>query len=344
MKVAFYAYPSSFQNPGGGEVQLIKTKEALEKQGVSVKLFDQWNDKLQDFDILHVFGSVKDCVGLMETARNLNVKVVLSPIFWSNFDRAFFESENVSRKAELTLRHLLKLLIPVFPSGRRRTMVLSNVLLPNSIMEKNQIKRLFAVPESKMSVVPNGVDDSFAYAEPSEFVKKFGIKNFILYTGRIEPRKNQLNFIRAMKGFDAPIVFIGKAVSDYQTYYDACRKEAGKNVHFLGYIDHGSSLLRSAYSAASVFALTTWFETPGLSALEAALAGGKIVITPSGSTREYFLEMVRYARPHKLDEIRQKVEEAYSAPPEPKLKEHIIKNYTWEKIAFLTKSAYKNIL
>ena len=68
-KVAFYVYPTAFQSQGGGEVQLMKTKAALEQLGVSVKLFDTWNDKLENFDILHVFGSVKDCLPMMEVAK-----------------------------------------------------------------------------------------------------------------------------------------------------------------------------------------------------------------------------------------------------------------------------------
>lgn len=71
MKVAFYVYPTAFQNPGGGEVQLLKTKEALEKLGVPIKLFDIWNDRLRDFDILHVFGSVKDALPMMEEAKRV---------------------------------------------------------------------------------------------------------------------------------------------------------------------------------------------------------------------------------------------------------------------------------
>ncbi len=70
-------------------------------------------------------------------------------------------------------------------------------------------------------------------------------------------------------------------------------------VIWLGRLDHHDPLLASAYAAARVFALPSWFETPGLAALEAALAGCAVVITPYGSTREYFGDLVEYARPHR---------------------------------------------
>ncbi|HPN73331.1 MAG TPA: glycosyltransferase family 4 protein, partial [Candidatus Omnitrophota bacterium] len=164
MRAAFYSYPSAFQNPGGGEVQLIKTGEYLRKAGVEVKLFDQWKDKLEDFDILHVFGSVKDCTGLMAAARNRGVKVVLSPIFWSGLKRALREEGDILKKTGLLARHAVKRVFPYFPSGRRETMELSDIMLPNSIMEAEQITKLFGISRRKMAVVPNGVDLRFMEA------------------------------------------------------------------------------------------------------------------------------------------------------------------------------------
>ena len=115
MKIAFFVYPSALQAPGGGEILLLKTKEALEKKGISVKLFNQWEDKLKNFDILHVFGSVKDCLGIMETAKSLGVKVVLSPIFWSTLQRSLHEHGSLLKKSQMALRHLAKVVCPVMP-------------------------------------------------------------------------------------------------------------------------------------------------------------------------------------------------------------------------------------
>jgi len=43
-------------------------------------------------------------------------------------------------------------------------------------------------------------------------------------------------------------------------------------------------MLASAYAACDVFVLPSMFETPGIAALEAGLAGAKIVITKYGGT------------------------------------------------------------
>jgi glycosyltransferase involved in cell wall biosynthesis len=345
MKVLFYSYPSAFQNPGGGEVQLIKTKEYLCNLGVEVKLFDQWNDKIEDHDIFHIFGSVKDCLGLAKTAKSKGVKIALSTIFWSDFRRAISEKGALKDKAGLLLRQTAKTLFPRFPSARRALMLTSDILFPNGEGEAVQLEKYFSVNKNKLFVVPNGVDERFMNASPDEFVAKYGLEDFILYVGRIEPRKNQLNFIRAMKNFkQKPIVFMGDPVSDYEAYYGQCTEEATENMHFIGHLEHDSSLLASAYAACRVFALTSWFETPGLSALEAGLSGANIVITDGGCTREYFGELAVYSKPNDVNGIKRALERACNAPKDERLKKHILGKYTWNKVAERTVEGYNKIL
>lgn len=344
MKVLFYSYPSAYQNPGGGEVQLDKTMEYLGKAGVEVKKFDQWNDRFEDYDILHIFGSVKDCLGLAHTAKGKGIKIALSTIFWSDFRRSLNESGSLKDRAMLIARQAVKSMMPTFPSERRELMMVSDILFPNGEGEAAQIQRYFRADKKKIFVVPNGVDERFKDASPEEFVKKHGLKDFIIYVGRIEPRKNQLNFIRAMKGSDKEVVFLGVPVSDFSEYYEQCREEAGANMHFIGRIEHDSTLLASAYAAAKVFALTSWFETPGLSALEAALAGANIVITNGGCAGEYFGDRAVYASPDNTRDIRRAIDKAYAKEKDDRLKRHILDNYTWDKVAKRTIEGYCRIL
>jgi glycosyltransferase involved in cell wall biosynthesis len=102
-------------------------------------------------------------------------------------------------------------------------------------------------------------------------------------------------------------------------------------------------LLASAYAAARVFALPSWFETPGLAALEAALAGTAIVITPFGSTREYFGHRVRYARPGRIGEISTAVLRTWSQGPDPGLADFIASNYLWPEVARKTAEVYDQV-
>jgi glycosyltransferase involved in cell wall biosynthesis len=341
MKVAFYVYPTAFQSPGGGEILLLKTKEYLEKEGQPVTLFNPWTDKLKDFDILHTFGSVKDCLPMMRAARLAGVKNVLSTVCWYSWRSAWGTQGTAKDRSLALLRHSAKVFFPWVPSQRKTMMEISDVLCPNSEVEAGQLLKFFGVPRNKISVLPTGVDPVFSQAAPGPFVEKYNLKNFVLCVGRIEPRKNQLNMVRALSGQDVKFVLIGDYVPHYKAYYEQCRKEAGENVVFLGGLEHGSPLLASAYAACDTFLLASWLETPGLAALEAALAGAKIVITSDGATREYFKDYALYVSPGNAADIRAKVLQSRAGSKNPNLKQLILENYLWQRVAQKTKAVYE---
>jgi glycosyltransferase involved in cell wall biosynthesis len=344
MKIAFYAYPEAFQSPGGGEVFLLKMKESLEQKGVYVKLFDQWNDKLKDFDILHVFGSVKVCIGIMETAKSLGVKTVLSPIFWSTLRRSMYEYGGAGKRAKMALQHMAKVVFPFIPSGRKRVMELSDIIIPNSTAEAEQILRLFWINRSRMRVAYLGVDDRFMSADRKFFIEKYNLEDFVLSVGRIEPRKNQLNLIRALNGTGLKLVFIGDAVSGCEQYYKKCRDTADSNTIFIPKMNHEDSLLSSAYAACSVFVLQGWFETPGLVALEAGLAGARLAVTKDGSAREYFKDYAEYFDPSSVASIKKSIEKALNKEKDNKLRKYIADNFLWPHAADKTIKVYKEAL
>ncbi len=344
MKVAFFVYPSAFQSPGGGEILLLKTKEALEKKGITIRLFNQWEDKLKDFDILHVFGSFRDCVWLMRTARSLGVKIVLSPIFWSTLQRTFFEYGSFYQRTQMVLKHMAKVALPFLPSERRNMFLLADTIVPNSHAEAEQVSRLFCIKKNKMHVVYLAADEKFMDSDGSEFTRKYKIKDFILSVGRIEPRKNQLNLIRALKGSGSRLVFIGDVVPHYEEYYNRCKNEADKETLFINRMEHDDTLLSSAYAACDVFVLQSWFETPGLAALEAALSGARLAMTRGGSTREYFKDYVEYLNPASPGSIREAVDRALQREKTNVLKQHVMNNYLWSHSADENIRVYEKLL
>ncbi len=344
IKVAFFLYPSAFQNVGGGEILLLKTKEHLEKLGVYAKLFDIWKDKLEDFDILHIFGGVRYCLGLMQTARNKGLKIILTPVFFSTFQRALYEYGSIKTKLNACLRHLTKVVFPSFPSDRRQMLLLADAIIPNSGVEQKQLARLFGIDKERMHIIPNCVDKSFEYGDKYTFASKYKLENFILSVGRIEPRKNQLNLIKAMRQFSKRLAIIGNTVSDYLDYYNECKRQAGQNVIFIEGIKHNDPMLKSAYSACKCLVSQGWFETPGLSALEAGLAGANVATTDKGCTREYFKDFVEYFNPADVKGIRKAIEVAFYKEKTPFFKEYIKKHFLWEVAAKKNLDIYNEVL
>jgi glycosyltransferase involved in cell wall biosynthesis len=342
-RVIMHAPAGVFQAPGGGENQLIQTGMHLESLGVPVRLFSPWIDRLETARLLHLFGMSREGLALARLAQARRVPVVLSPICWYEPRALAALEQGLARKFTSLAAWGLRSLVPAIPSWRRELLGRADLILPNSRSEANQLMRLFAVPRERIRVVPNGV----LPAEPSasrELIHAYcGTEPFILYVGRIEPRKNVLGLIEAMQGLELPLVVIGEATPGSENYQRRCRERGSGFVTWLGHLDHHDPLLSSAYKAARVFALPSWFETPGLAALEAGLAGCAVTITPYGATKDYFGDMVSYARPGRPAEIRRALMECWEQGPDPRLSRSIATRYLWSDVARLTAEAYDQV-
>ena len=161
----------------------------------------------------------------------------------------------------------------------------------------------------------------------------------MLCVGRIEPRKNQLALIRAVQGSDIQLTLVGQPGRYSRSYDRNCRTEAGANVRFVG--QAGPAELRSCYTQSLVHVCPSWYETPGLVNLEAAVCGCAIVATEGGCTREYLGDHAYYCRPDDPASIRQAINEAMSGGPHEALAAKVVREYTWTAAAAKTCEAYQ---
>jgi glycosyltransferase involved in cell wall biosynthesis len=341
--VILHAPSFAFQAPGGGENQLIQTGRHLEELGVSVRLFSAWTDRLEDARLLHLFGMSREGLELARVAKARAIPVVLSPICWYEPRAMACLEPSLAAKFAGLAGWAVRSIAPATPSWRLKLLRLADLVLPNSPSEANQLARLFGLDSRRIRVVPNGVLRSFSSASPELFCRRFGEFPFVLSIGRIEPRKNTLELIKAGRRLELPLVIVGVAPPGFERYEALCRNAAAPETLWLGALDHHDPLLASAYAAARVFALPSWFETPGLAALEAALAGCAVVITPYGSTRDYFGEKVEYARPHRPGEIDRALAKAWEDGPDPELAGWVLTQYLWPHIARMIAGAYDSV-
>jgi glycosyltransferase involved in cell wall biosynthesis len=342
MKILFASYQAVMLLKGGPRTQIFNTKKHLEELGVRVTFHDPWKDvRNEDFDLVHLFGAN---IGTYHFGRELQRKgipFIVTPIFFSLHSPAFI---SLGLKAERLLARMAKGIWMDY-GFLADLCAWSKLVLPNTRMEAELLHHGMGVDRTKMVVIPNGVEERFYNADPSLFVDKYGINNFILTVGHIGPeRKNVMRLLQALKKIDHPAVIIGR-IEDTEAG-KACVREAEKNssVLVIDSIPNDSEELASAYAASDVFALPSLFETPGIAALEAGLAGSKIVITKYGGTHEYFAESARYVEPKSVESIVQGISDALKDPKGPGLREHIRKNYLWQSVAGQTLDAYKRVL
>ncbi len=360
LKILFNTSPGSFGSWGGGEVQLLETKRELERMGHGVRIWEEENYDvdLSEFDIFHNFNIHRDNLEFVARAKKAGLPVAVSTIYWpSPLKHTLIWNQGLAKKAKAVGAGILSGGIisgtPVESASKigfsglnkaGEIVKMANILLPNSEAEARVLEKQFGVGKEKIQVVYNGVDKRFASATPELFEKKFGLKDFVLYVGRIEERKNVLSLVKTMNGIDETLVVVGKAKKGSECYFRKCREEAGDNVKFLDPIPHDSKLLESAYAACKVFCLPSWYETPGLAALEAALAGANIVVTKEGCAEEYFGKFASYVAPSSVSDVREKVLSELKKTKGRELSRHVEKNFLWKNAAAETLKAYEKIV
>jgi glycosyltransferase involved in cell wall biosynthesis len=210
-------------------------------------------------------------------------------------------------------------------------------ILPNSKLEYDQLAE-FGTQLPGYTLVPNGID-------PALFtLKQHQPKdpNLVLCVARIEGIKNQLNLIKALNNTRYRLVIIGDPAPNQLPYYYECRKQAAANISFINHLPQEA--LIDWYQLAGIHILPSWFETCGLSTLEAAAMGCRVVITDKGYTREYFGEEAVYCDPASPQSMLAAVEKAASTPATDTLRNKIMTQYTWQQAALQTATAYKQVL
>ncbi len=342
MKVCFASYQAVMMLRGGPRTQIFQTKRCLERLGVGVTLFDSWQElRRENVDLVHIFSANIGTFHLARVLQQQGIPFVVTPIFWTR------RSLTVVRAA-LFAEKMAKRFVRGFWTDYGVIAEIcrwAKAVLPNTTEESLLYTEGFGVPMEKISVIPNGVEKRFYEAKPFLFSKKFGVRDFILNVGHVGPeRKNILRLIQALEGINKQAVIIGRIEKgeDGRKCLDLAKKNP--RLKILDSIPHDSELLASAYAACDVFALPSLFETPGIAALEAALAGAKIVITPHGGTKDYFGLQAEYVAPYSVDSIRKGIQKAMAKRKDPSLRERIRKEFLWERVGEKTKKAYETAL
>ena len=361
MKVLFQTRTNLFDAPGGDLVQMLKTKEFLEKKGIIVDISLEFEPNLDDYDLVHLFNLMEpqDIYLQMVNAKKQNKKIVLSTIYglYTEFERkargglfqrvANFISSYQIGYIKILIKHykekrmhkgVYKMIFKGYYGLMKEIVDNTSVFLPNSVSEMNRVATEFKLKKYNFFNVPNAIDKS-VFSQENETNNKFSqFQDCILCAARIEGRKSTLNLIRAVKGTNYKLVLVGKESQNQKGYVKKVHEEAGDNVFFLGAIPHED--LKDLYKVARVHALVSWMETPGLSSLEAAVMGCNIVATKKGDPFDYFENYAFYCEPDDVDSIKKAIDQAFNTSFNPELRQKIINNYTWEKTADETIKAY----
>lgn len=326
MKVLITGYNTCcFNKSGGVQVRVKKIHDLLShRENIEVEYFRPMETDFDNVDILHLFKLEPEFLGLIVKAKNQGVKVVLSSIV----------SMTYGRRIDAYRLLFNKIPIPNIYKMKQRIMDLVDCVITETKMEADFIMKHYGVSKKKIRIIPNGIE--MEYYEGNEIYEEIGEKkDFVLQVGRIDSNKNQLNAIKSLKDTDIDFVIIGGPEKTNSSYMKACKEEASNrgNIHFLGWLDKSSPILKSAYAHAKVLLFPSYHETFGLVALEGAVNGCNIAMTKTLPIHDFHVfDDCWLFNPNDVNDIRQKVLAAYVAPRTDDTKKKVLETFSWNKI------------
>jgi glycosyltransferase involved in cell wall biosynthesis len=346
MKVALISRSTLFTVPGGDTVQITSIAECLHAFGIiaSVRLTNE-HINYNEYDLLHFFNITRPADILYHIKRTTK-PFVASPnlVNYSEYDKRLRKGVSgfVFRFLTPDATEYIKTIARWFKGtddikcasylwkGQKKSIqdILNNAsrVLPNSGMENTMLRKLYR-PTPDYSIVPNGIDTNiFKYDNTLE-----KDEHMVLCVARIEGIKNQKNLIRALNDTAFNVFIIGAHTNNQKSYFDTCKKLAAPNIHFIGHLKQQE--LVQYYQKAKVHILPSWFETCGLSTLEAAAMGCNVIVTDKGYTREYFENCALYCDPASPHSIFEAVQTASTQSQDDTLRKKILNNYTWQLAA-----------
>jgi glycosyltransferase involved in cell wall biosynthesis len=259
-------------------------------------------------------------------ARHYKKDIVLSPLYW-NMSRYYkyindLESIKLWEKCNLYRREIIR--------GCK-------VVYPNSVMEAEFLKNELC-EKANYKVIYNGVEIINEETPLYSLKERYNLDNYVLSVGRICPIKNQLILSQICKELNIQLVLIGN-IND-KAYYEKCMNFDG--TIYLGFLD--SYNIYNAYRFAKLHVLPSFVETPGMSSLEAAASGCRIVSTNQGSALEYFKDEALYCDPYDDLSIYNSVKEGIKLDKNCELKKMVREKYNWESCTKELYESYKTIL
>lgn len=339
-----------YSQPGGDTVQIEQTAAELRRLGFRVDIKAGSNNlKPEDYDLVHFFN-------LTRPADLLRYLPWITRLITTSIYVDYSESE---KQQAGTVRFLIRYLLGKhgteylktimrwlsgtdrFPGwqylvlGQRasvkKILQASECIITASKFEQQMISDDFPGLAAQFQTISLGSE----HFVPEDSVKR---NMAVACVARIESLKNQLGLIRAQKKTEHTLDLYGMAARNQKKYLRACEREGIGKVNFKGQRTHEE--LQKLLPAYAVHALPSYFETTGLSSLEALASGCQIVVSEHPIQKELFGEHAHYCEPGNPDSIAQAVNRALNSKNDHR--SWVREKFSWQKAAKEISDIYLN--
>jgi len=254
------------------------------------------------------------------TLRRQDVDIVHVP----HHDASLFNPS----KLVVTIHDCVHLLFPQEDSSKfrnyrsylqtKRIVESAKHVLAVSKSTKEDLINIFELPESKISVVHNALDERFAFTHTPEerkhVLERYQLKDpFVLYAGKIRPHKNLHRLIEAFAVLKSELIdderyknlkliIIGDELSKHQYLrLTVIRSGAQQDVRFFGFVPY--PILRVFYQSAVLFAFPSLYEGFGLPPLEAMANRTPVIASNTSSLPEVLDDAAVLVNPENVFDI-----------------------------------------
>jgi glycosyltransferase involved in cell wall biosynthesis len=254
------------------------------------------------------------------------------------------------------VRHAVRLYLArkLFAKARR--------ILAVSHASKRELARLFSIPEERISVIYNAVDERFTRdplpADADRILERHAVNYpFVLYAGNIKPQKNLPRLIEAFAVAKAELrdhpqlaqlklLVIGDELTKHPDLRRAVvRTRVREDVRFLGFVP--LPVLRVFYARARAFLFPSLYEGFGLPPLEAMAHGTPVLTSNVSSLPEVFGDAALLINPENVFDIARGIRQILT---DEDLRTQLIarghlqvEKYSWPKAAEQVREVYASV-
>jgi glycosyltransferase involved in cell wall biosynthesis len=256
---------------GGLQIQIQRTKQALEAAGLEVEYLRWWDDT-QNGDIIHFFGRANP--SHIDFAHAKGMKYVMSELLTGQGSRT-----RKQLRAQSVVEKAIRAVVPptFLANFRWDAYHKADACIFLTEWEAEVAGMLFAPPAHRVHVVPNGVEPEFFLAGGAAPTRG----EELVCTATITERKRVLELAEAAVAARVPVRILGNPYGNDDPYYRRFLTLAEQHpgyVRYAGAVNNRTELAR-IYQSARGFVLLSTMESLSLSALEAAASGGPLLLS-----------------------------------------------------------------
>jgi glycosyltransferase involved in cell wall biosynthesis len=223
----------------------------------------------------------------------------------------------------------------------------ADLLTTVSEYSKGSIQKFLGIEAETIHVIPNGIHPQYFLPHDKEearayIYQQYGIQQFLLFTSRIEPRKNHALLLQAFADLqlhrDYSLVFVGQkslAVPALEQLLEELPMEVKARIHFLDAVPEQDLL--QMYRAAALFVYPSKAEGFGIPPLEAAATGTPVICSNSAAMHAYSFFGANHLDPQDYEAFKRSLckvlQQGESTGSESAIAHHIQNHYCWRQSA-----------